>query len=117
MRTLEEIEPLKKPVLKILELSHYPKHMTFIISILWRKGLIGEAEKRHFSVLISYWLNRNTDIISRKEGKSNAYMLKENARKYWHAFLEDEQEDINNKSEPRHRQFNRAISKARGEEQ
>ena len=92
MRTLEEIEALKKPVIKILELSHYPKHMTFIISILWKKGLIGEAEKRHFSVLISYWLNRNPEIISRREGKSNAYILKENARKYWPEFLEGEEQ-------------------------
>ena len=120
MNSPYNIDFLKKPILEVLQSSHYPKSVRSIEWKLQLKGLITQEENEEYRVVIGIWLMRQKNILhirQKNTQKAHVYILKDNARRYYPELLKDEQESIYNKSKPCHRQFNRAIYKARGEEQ
>lgn len=120
MKSPYNIDFLKKPILEVLQSSHYPKSVRSIEWKLQLKGLITQEENEKYRVVLGIWLMSQKNIIAvrqKNSQKAHVYILKENARRYYPELLVDEEEYLNNKIETRPRQLYRSIDKARGEEQ
>lgn len=96
MKSNKNIEPLKLPIMQILESAHYPKSVKNIESTLINEGLIGGDERGEYRVVIGKWLHRQENIIAHTQAnttKRKVYMLNNNAKRFNPQFLEGGEEE------------------------